>query len=77
MVSAQRIFRNIASASRSVPERGDHEDSTFPELAGEGKLFAYRNSGYWLTVNTPKQLREANDYVEAHPELAPRQAART
>lgn len=60
-----------------LPERGDHEDSTFPALAGEGKLFAYRNSGYWLTVNTPKQLREANEYVEAHPELAPRQAART
>jgi NDP-sugar pyrophosphorylase family protein len=55
-----------------LPERGDHEDSTFPDLAREGKLYAYRNSGYWLTVNTPKQLRQANEYMEQHPELAPR-----
>jgi len=60
-----------------LPERGDHEDSTFPELAREGKLLAYRNTGFWLTVNTPKQLREASEYMDAHPELAPRVAART
>jgi NDP-sugar pyrophosphorylase family protein len=53
-----------------LPERGDHEDTTFPELAAEGKLAAYRNSGFWLTVNTPKQLREADEFVRAHPELA-------
>jgi NDP-sugar pyrophosphorylase family protein len=55
-----------------LPERGDHELSTFPELATEGKLLAYRNTGFWLTVNTPKQLREASDFMAAHPELAPR-----
>jgi len=60
-----------------LPERGDHEDSTFPELAREGKLLAYRNTGFWLTVNTPKQLREATEYMEEHPELAPRVAVRT
>jgi NDP-sugar pyrophosphorylase family protein len=53
-----------------LPERGDHEDTTFPELAAEGRLLAYRNSSFWLTVNTPKQLREAEDFVRAHPELA-------
>ena len=53
-----------------LPERGDHEDTTFPELAAEGKLLAYRNSSFWLTVNTPKQLREADEFVRAHPELA-------
>ena len=53
-----------------LPERGDHEDTTFPELAGEGKLAAYRNTSFWLTVNTPKQLREAEEFVRAHPELA-------
>jgi NDP-sugar pyrophosphorylase family protein len=55
-----------------LPERGDHEETTFPELAREGKLFAYRNEGYWLTVNTPKQLREAEEFMQGHPELAPR-----
>ncbi len=53
-----------------LPERGDHEETTFPELAAEGKLAAYRNTSFWLTVNTPKQLREAEEFVLAHPELA-------
>jgi NDP-sugar pyrophosphorylase family protein len=53
-----------------LPERGDHEDTTFPELAEERKLAVYRNTSYWLTVNTPKQLREAEEFVRAHPELA-------
>ena len=50
------------------PDRGDHESTTFPELASEGRLFAYRHEGLWLTVNTPKELRTAADHVEAHPE---------
>jgi len=53
-----------------LPERGDHEETTFPELAAEDKLAAYRNTSFWLTVNTPKQLREAEEFVLAHPELA-------
>jgi len=50
------------------PDRGDHESSTFPELAAEGQLRAYRHEGLWLTVNTPKELRVAQEHVEAHPE---------
>jgi NDP-sugar pyrophosphorylase family protein len=50
------------------PERGDHESSTFPELAREGLLHAYRHDGMWLTVNTPKELRVAAEYVAEHPE---------
>jgi NDP-sugar pyrophosphorylase family protein len=50
------------------PERGDHESTTFPELAAEGSLRAYRHEGLWLTVNTPKELRTAAEHVAAHPE---------
>jgi NDP-sugar pyrophosphorylase family protein len=50
------------------PVRGDHETSTFPELAAEGRLGAFRHRGLWLTVNTPKDLRVAEEYVGAHPE---------
>jgi NDP-sugar pyrophosphorylase family protein len=50
------------------PERGDHESSTFPELAVEGRLRAFRHEGLWLTVNTPKELRAAAEHVAAHPE---------
>jgi NDP-sugar pyrophosphorylase family protein len=50
------------------PEKGDHESTTFPELAREGKLRAFRHRGLWLTVNTPKELRVAQDHVAEHPE---------
>jgi NDP-sugar pyrophosphorylase family protein len=50
------------------PDRGDHESTTFPELAAEGRLRAYRHEGLWLTVNTPKELRAAQEHVGAHPE---------
>jgi NDP-sugar pyrophosphorylase family protein len=48
-----------------LPERGDHEASTFPELAAEGRLAAYRHQGLWLTVNTPKDLRRAEEHFTA------------
>jgi NDP-sugar pyrophosphorylase family protein len=51
-----------------LPERGDHETSTFPELAAEGKLAALRHAGLWITVNTPKDLRRAEEYLAAHPD---------
>lgn len=54
-----------------LPEKGDHESSTFPELASERKLRAFRHEGLWLTVNTPKDLRRAQEYVETHPERFP------
>jgi NDP-sugar pyrophosphorylase family protein len=55
-------------AIERLPERGDHERSTFPELAAEGKLYAYRHEGLWLTVNTPKELRTADEHVRANPD---------
>jgi NDP-sugar pyrophosphorylase family protein len=51
-----------------LPERGDHERTTFPELAAEGRLRAFRHEGVWLTVNTPKDLRQAEEHVAANPE---------
>ncbi len=57
-----------ADAVAALPERGDHETSTFPRLAQAGKLAAYRYEGVWITVNTPKDLRRAEEYVVAHPE---------
>jgi NDP-sugar pyrophosphorylase family protein len=55
-----------------LPERGDHEQTTFPELAAEGKLRGFRHEGVWLTVNTPKDLRRATDFMEDHPDWRPR-----
>ena len=58
-------------AIERLPERGDHETSTFPELAAEGKLRGFRHEGVWLTVNTPKDLRRAQEFVEANPHRLP------
>jgi NDP-sugar pyrophosphorylase family protein len=62
-------------ALERLPERGDHEQSTFPELAAEGRLRGYRHRGVWLTVNTPKDLRRATQFMEDHPEWRPQRVA--
>jgi NDP-sugar pyrophosphorylase family protein len=53
-------------ALQRLPERGDHETSTFPELAAERRLHALRHEGVWLTVNTPKDLRVAEEFLATH-----------
>jgi NDP-sugar pyrophosphorylase family protein len=58
-------------ALAALPERGDHETSTFPALAGRGRLLAYRHEGVWLTVNTPKDLRRAEEWIAEHPDWRP------
>jgi NDP-sugar pyrophosphorylase family protein len=62
------IYVLSEEALARFPDRGDHESTTFPELATEGRLRAYRHEGLWLTVNTPKELRRADEHVSAHPE---------
>jgi NDP-sugar pyrophosphorylase family protein len=59
-----------------LPEKGDHERTTLPELAAEGKLYAHRHAGLWLTVNTLKDLRVADEHLRANPEWLT-EAART
>ncbi|HEY7018231.1 MAG TPA: nucleotidyltransferase family protein [Gaiellaceae bacterium] len=54
-------------ALERFPERGDHESTTFPELAAERRLQALRHEGVWLTVNNPKDLRVASEYLAEHP----------
>jgi len=54
-------------ALERFPERGDHETTAFPELAAEGRLRALRHEGLWLTVNTPKDLRLAEEHLAANP----------
>ena len=62
------IYVLSGAAIERFPEKGDHETTIFPELAAEGSLRAYRHSGLWLTVNTPKELRRADEHVSQHPE---------
>ncbi len=62
------IYVLSPEAVERLPDRGDHETTTFPELVQERRLRAYRHDGLWLTVNTPKELRVARSHVEEHPE---------
>jgi NDP-sugar pyrophosphorylase family protein len=62
------IYALSEEALERFPEKGDHETTAFPELVAEGRLRAYRHTGMWLTVNTPKELRRADEYVTEHPE---------
>ena len=62
------IYVLSEEALARFPEKGDHETTAFPELAAEGKLRAFRHTGLWLTVNTPKELRRADEHLALHPE---------
>lgn len=42
-----------------LPDVGDHEDTTFPMLARENRLFAYRITTTWRGIDTVKDLNEA------------------
>jgi len=41
-----------------LPERGDHETTTFPALAQEGRLGAFKSRAYWRGVDTIKDVTE-------------------
>lgn len=56
-----------------LPERGDQEQTTFPELAAERRLAAFRHEGLWLTVNTPKDLRQAEEFLADRPDWRPKE----
>ncbi len=45
------------------PAEGDHEDTTFPALAAAGRLSALRFRGAWRSIDSPKDLRDADDLV--------------
>ena len=62
------VYVLAEEAIERFPDRGDHESTAFPELAAESRLRAHRHDGLWLTVNTPKELRRAQEHVAAHPE---------
>ncbi len=46
-----------------MPEVGDHEDSTIPQLATEGLLGGFPSRSFWRSIDSFKDLRE----VEAEP----------
>lgn len=48
-----------------LPDKGDHEDSTFPQLAKDGGLIGFKVDGYWRGIDTVKDVIEASREAEA------------
>jgi NDP-sugar pyrophosphorylase family protein len=42
-----------------LPERGDHEDTTFPQLSRRRKLLGFKSKAYWRAIDSFKDLSEA------------------
>lgn len=64
------VYLFEAGITPLLPVKGDHESSTFPELAEAGRLTAYRIDGFWRGVDTAKDVKEAGSEIEAMRENA-------
>jgi NDP-sugar pyrophosphorylase family protein len=45
-----------------LPDIGDHETETFPQLAEAKQMAAHKSSAYWTTVDSQKDLRITEEY---------------
>ncbi len=52
-----------------LPALGDHETTTFPRLAEQGLLYAYRSRAFWKAIDNHKDIREAEEALQQHGEL--------
>ncbi len=48
-----------------LPERGDHETTTFPELARAGRLGVFKSQAYWRGVDTIKDVNEVASELQS------------
>ena len=55
------IYLFNSSILDSIPMRGDIEKSVFPRLAKKRRLRAHRHTGTFLTVNSIRELEEADE----------------
>ncbi len=49
-----------------LPDKGDHEDTTFPQLSQTGALKAFRTKAFWQSVDTVKDLGELREEMEKY-----------
>ena len=45
------------------PDVGDHETTTFPQMVSEGHMRALRSTANWISVDSHKDLREAEEMM--------------
>ncbi|MFI1314433.1 NDP-sugar synthase [Streptomyces albidoflavus] len=63
------VYVFAAAFAALLPERGDHERTTFPRLARERRLAGYPipQGAYWRAIDTAKDLTEAAAELSAYP----------
>ena len=54
---------HILNKKIKFPEIGSLEQDVLPKLAASGQLKAFNHTGYWVTINTMKELEEAGDVL--------------
>lgn len=50
---------HILDKSVNFPDSGSLENDVLPKLAAAGNLKSFKHTGYWITINTLKELEEA------------------
>lgn len=58
------IYVLSREAVAQFPAVGDHERTTFPQLAAQRRLGAYKSEAYWRPVDTVKDLAEVSRELE-------------
>ena len=49
--------------TKLMPEKGDHETSTFPDLAEKGKLSGFKSERFWKGIDTAKDIQEVSNLL--------------
>ncbi|MBI2996186.1 MAG: nucleotidyltransferase family protein [Candidatus Melainabacteria bacterium] len=52
------IYIFEAEIKKYLPDKGDHETTTFPELASKKLLYGYKSIDFWRGIDTIKDLNE-------------------
>ena len=58
------IYVFSRAIQQSLPDVGAHEDCTLPDLARAGLLGAFRSTAFWRSVDSHKDLREAEAFLK-------------
>ena len=48
-----------------LPKVGDHENDAFPRLAAAGRISAFKTTEFWRSVDSFKDLREAEEFLNS------------
>ena len=49
-----------------LPEKGDHEVETFPELTKLNQLKAFKTNENWISIDTMKDLDDGEEFIKTY-----------